>query len=120
MVTDVLGLPRANPQDANALTSMVQSFLNNVVMVTAGSSQAPDEIRSSVAGEGMEASALHHHRYGQPSVLCVAWKFTALLVEVVLWKSKQPDSIRGMQVSCLALYHICQRALVGISNGDML
>ncbi len=50
IVTDVLGLPKANPQDASSLTASVQSFLNNVVMVTGGS-QGPsaDELRSSVA-----------------------------------------------------------------------
>lgn len=38
-VTDVLGLPRSGPQDTGSLTSVVQSFLNNVVMVTAGMQQ---------------------------------------------------------------------------------
>ncbi|KAG2453172.1 hypothetical protein HYH02_002496 [Chlamydomonas schloesseri] len=59
MVTDVLGLPKTNPSDVGSLTSVVQSFLNNVVMVTAGmgQQQAPnvDEVRSSVSAAVMDA-----------------------------------------------------------------
>ncbi len=47
-VTDVLGLPRSGPQDTGSLTSVVQSFLNNVVMVTAGM----QPVRGTQAGGG--------------------------------------------------------------------
>ncbi|KAG2437305.1 hypothetical protein HXX76_005962 [Chlamydomonas incerta] len=59
MVTDVLGLPKTNPSDVGSLTAVVQSFLNNVVMVTAGMGQQQgpnvDEVRSSVSAAVMDA-----------------------------------------------------------------
>ncbi|GAX80611.1 hypothetical protein CEUSTIGMA_g8046.t1 [Chlamydomonas eustigma] len=50
MVSDMLGLPRPGPQDgaASMTSSVVQTFLNNVVMV-ATHGQSPQEIRSSIA-----------------------------------------------------------------------
>ncbi|KAG2485588.1 hypothetical protein HYH03_015653 [Edaphochlamys debaryana] len=57
-VTDVLGLPRTSPSDTGSLTSVVQSFLNNVVMVTAGMQAqpgpSPEEVRNSVSAAVMD------------------------------------------------------------------
>ncbi|GIL58908.1 hypothetical protein Vafri_13917, partial [Volvox africanus] len=55
VVTDVLGLPRTSPQDTSSLSAVVQAFLNNVVMVTAGMQANPEEVRSSVSAAVMDA-----------------------------------------------------------------
>ncbi|GIM16144.1 hypothetical protein Vretimale_18795 [Volvox reticuliferus] len=55
VVTDVLGLPRTSPQDTNSLSAVVQAFLNNVVMVTAGMQANTEDVRSSVSAAVMDA-----------------------------------------------------------------